>query len=101
MTQRLHKINKPHKIIGSRPKLEPLHKWVQGPTNIKTKQATRTKWGVYSFIQKKVYVEQPPILRILKNQIMFINFKKLYMDKNKLLEFGMKGFQNFLWEKDF
>ena len=31
------------------------------------------------FIQEKMYVEQPPILRILKNLIMFINFKKLYM----------------------
>ena len=31
------------------------------------------------FIQEKVYVEQPSVLRILKNLIMFINFKKLYM----------------------
>ena len=31
------------------------------------------------FIQEEVYVEQPLILRILKNLIMFINSKKLYM----------------------
>ena len=42
-----------------------------------------------------------PVLRILKNQIMFTNFKKLYMVWNKLLELGMKDFQSFLWKKDF
>ena len=31
------------------------------------------------FIQEKVYVKQPLVLRILKNQIMFINSKRLYM----------------------
>ena len=54
-----------------------------------------------NFIQEKVYVEQSPVLRILKNQIMFINFKKLYMAWNKLLELDIKGFQKFLWKKSF
>ena len=31
------------------------------------------------FIQEEVYVEQSLVLRTLKNQIMFINFKRLYM----------------------
>ena len=31
------------------------------------------------FIQKEVYVEQLPGFENFKNQIMFINFKKLYM----------------------
>ena len=48
MTQRLDKINKQHNRIGSSPKLEPRHKWVQGPTKIKMKQVARRKWGVYS-----------------------------------------------------
>ena len=37
MAQRLDKINKPHNVIGSWPKLEPRHKRTQGPTNIKSK----------------------------------------------------------------
>ena len=53
------------------------------------------------FIQEKVYVEQPPGFEDLKNQIMFTNFKKLYMVWNKLLELGMKDFQSFLWKKVF
>ena len=47
-TQRLDKINKPHNEIGSRPKLEHWYKRAQGPTNIKVKQVTRTKWRVYT-----------------------------------------------------
>ena len=53
------------------------------------------------FIQEEVYVEQPPGFEDFKSLIMFINFKKPYMVWNKLLELGMKDFQNFLWKKDF
>ena len=58
MIQRLDKINKQHNETGSRPKLEPWHKWAQSPTNIKMKQVARTKWGIYSC----------PSLRVAKNQ---------------------------------
>ena len=40
MAQRLDKVNKPHNVIGSRPKLEPKHRRTQGPTNIKTKSSS-------------------------------------------------------------
>ena len=50
MTQRLDKLNKQHNGKGSRPKLEPWHKWVRGPIKIKLNTVTRTKWGVYIYI---------------------------------------------------
>ena len=46
MTQRLDKINKQHNGIGLKPKLEPRHKWAQGPINIKYEQNFKYKYNI-------------------------------------------------------
>ena len=45
MTQRLNKINKQHNGIGSRPKLEPCHKWARGPIKNKIEHSNPDRMG--------------------------------------------------------
>ena len=49
MTSRLDKQINETNERGSRLKLEPCHKWAQGPIK-KMKQVTRTKWDVYMYV---------------------------------------------------
>jgi hypothetical protein len=51
-------------------------------------------------ISEIVYVEQPPVLKIQRSQIMFINSLKLFMISSKLLELGMKDLETFLFLRD-
>ena len=39
-------------------------------------------------LKEEVFVEQPPVLKIMNFQIMYLNLKKHYMVLNKLLELG-------------
>ena len=50
-------------------------------------------------IEEEVYVKQPPALSILRNQIMFTNFTKLFMVLNKLLERGINAWPSSLLKK--
>ena len=62
--------------------------------NFKLCQMVVNSAFINGFINEEVYVKQPPGFENSHFPIMCLNFQKLYMVQSKLIEFGMKGFQN-------